>query len=49
MTIDDIRNMSVDQFCAVIKVAVEAGRITGGEAIELIKKFWKELKWMRNQ
>ena len=43
MTIDDVRNMSVDRFCAVIKTAVWSGMITGGEAIELIKEFWKDL------
>jgi len=44
MTIDDVKDMDVDRFCAVIKVALEAGQITGGEAIGLIKEFWRELK-----
>jgi len=44
MTIDDVRDMSVDRFCAVIKAALEAERITGKEAIGLIVEFWKELK-----
>jgi len=44
MTIDDVKNMSVDRFCAVIKAALEAERITGKEAVELIKEFWRELK-----
>lgn len=44
MTIDDVRDMGVDRFCAVIKAALEAGRITGGEALDLIREFWKELK-----
>ncbi|MHA1146454.1 MAG: hypothetical protein ACTSRW_17080 [Candidatus Helarchaeota archaeon] len=44
MTIDDVRDMGVDRFCAVIKVALEAGQITGKEAFELISEFWKELK-----
>ena len=43
MTIDDVRNMSVDRFRAVIKVALWAGRITGGEAMDLIREFWREL------
>lgn len=44
MTIDDVRGMSVDRFCSVIKAALEAGRITGREALDLIKEFWRELK-----
>ena len=44
MTIDDVKNMSIDRFCAVIKAALEAKRITGKEAVELIKEFWRELK-----
>jgi len=44
MTINDLRQMDVDRFCSVIRVAFEAGRITGQEAIELIKEFWRKLK-----
>lgn len=44
MTIDDVKNMDVDRFCTVIKVALEAGRITGTEAIGLIVEFWRKLK-----
>ena len=44
MTIDDVREMSVDRFCAVIKAALWSGMITGQEAIELITEFWRELK-----
>ena len=40
MTIDDVRNMSVDRFCAVVKAALWSGLITGGEAIELIKLYY---------
>jgi len=43
MTIDDVRDMGVDRFCAVIKVALEARRITGEEAIELIREFWRKI------
>lgn len=44
MTINDVKNMNVDRFCVVIKVALETGYITGQEAIELIKEFWRMLK-----
>jgi len=44
MTIDDVRDMGVDRFCTIIMTALEAGRITGEEAIGLIVEFWKELK-----
>jgi hypothetical protein len=44
MTIDDVRGMGVDRFCAVIKTALEAGQITGREALDLIREFWRELK-----
>jgi len=40
MTIDDVRDMSVDRFCSIIMTALDAGQITGGEAIELITEFW---------
>jgi hypothetical protein len=43
MTIDDVKDMNVDRFCAVVKVAFEAGRITGVEAIELIKLYYEGL------
>jgi len=43
MTIDDVRNMNVDRFCQVVMVALEARRITGVEAVELIKLYYGSL------
>lgn len=43
MTIDDVRDMGVDRFCTVIKVALESGLITSKEAINLIKLYYKNL------
>jgi len=47
MTIDDVRNMSVDRFCAAVKAALWSGLITGTEAIDLICEFWRELNHER--
>jgi hypothetical protein len=44
MTIDDVRDMSVDRFCQIVKTALEAEQITGQEALDLIREFWRELK-----
>ena len=47
MTIDDVREMTVERFCAVIKAALWSELITGGEAIELIKLYYLTLLEIR--
>jgi len=39
----DMMTLDVDGFCSAIVNGVESGTITGTEAIELIKEYWRLL------
>jgi len=38
-----INNLTVDRFCKAIQLALEARVITGEQALDLIKGFWRTL------